>query len=515
MEVMTANEIMFESILTLDPLLEHNGFDNDIYFDPMEVFKTESTYIDNILNEAADTKKKNILSRLWDTVKKIVKWIGAKIVQMVKGIKRAIFGKKKSANQILKQMKINKHEVQFDKVDSDDPELGKKAAMAGYYSFIEGFYEDGVVINPAGLVSTNPEKASVKGKDINGGGTRANVVISLMLNPAPLDEYIEFFKQLTGEIQADQVTPADMKRIATRCAEFSGRPSIIEYIADGLGNTTKGEYKEIYVSIDQFMEFQRKVDEVCRVGEEFDNTYNALNVNLEGIDADTQAKYIKVMNELAWACVNLQGGLHVISNGLQGIYDIDPGYIGSIDKLETLAEFVSESLKSGMPNKYLVRNIYLVCDKKLKGNPNMDKPIMGFGRLTLIPEGDVIYKIAINRYGIRSNKNDFAVMKEVKGTPLMDKFAETTHTIGDYVINVMEKVKAGSSYEPSAAKASELGKEINAELEKNGVGFEIHDIKSDAFGMKNDKYVLLDYGYLHRRGFSAQTHNDNTSNNNQ
>jgi hypothetical protein len=174
-----------------------------------------------------------------------------------------------------------------------------------------------------------------------------------------------------------------------------------------------------------------------------------------------------------------------------------------------LADFVSESLKSGMPNKYLVRNIYLVCDKSIKGEPNMNKPIMGFGRLTLIPKGDIIYKVAINRYGIRSNKNDFAVMEEIKGTPLMDKFAETTHTVGDYIINVMEKVKAGSSHEPSPAEASRLGKEINDELAKMGIGFEIHDIKADAFGMKENRYVLLDYGYLHRRSAAAQTNENN------
>ena len=126
------------------------------------------------------------------------------------------------------------------------------------------------------------------------------------------------------------------------------------------------------------------------------------------------------------------------------------------------------------------------------------------------PEGDKIYKIAINRYGVRSNKNDFAVMNEVKGTPLMDKFAETTHTYGDYIINVMEKVKAGSSNEPSATEAVKLGNEINSELEKMGIGFKIHDIKSDAFGKKGNKFVLLDYGYLHRTSFNSQkTNKDN------
>ena len=129
---------------------------------------------------------------------------------------------------------------------------------------------------------------------------------------------------------------------------------------------------------------------------------------------------------------------------------------------------------------------------------------MGFGRLTLIPKGDIIYKVAINRYGVRSNKNDYRVMDAVKGKPIESMFAFTTKTYGDYTINVMEKVQAGKENEPTPTEANELGKKINQELEKDGVGFSIYDIKSDAFGKKNGKFVILDYGYLQRRSYNAQ-----------
>ena len=48
--------------------------------------------------------------------------------------------------------------------------------------------------------------------------------------------------------------------------------------------------------------------------------------------------------------------------------------------------------------------------------------------------------------------------------------------------------------------ASKLGHEINDALAKMGIGFEIHDIKSDAFGKKGDNYVLLDYFLVSHRG---------------
>lgn len=491
-------DLVIENHLTLNTL--NSSITEE--FDPYEYFKTENTYIEEVYNEASDTNKKNIIQKLWAMIKKAAVWIGKKIMHIIRGIKRMTVGNKLTPNQILGQIGVKRHKTVRDHVNVDDTNKAIDAANNAHLNLIEGFKEDGILINPSALVAMSVNEAPVKGKNINGGGSRADQVIELILNPSPIDEYINFFKELTSDLSKTPITSKDIDKVNKKCKEFSGRPSIASYTSDYLGNTTKKEYNHIYIHFSQLIEFQRKVDEMCEVGEAFDNVFNKLNVD-ESV-ASEKKDYMKIMNELSWAVVNLQGGLHAISNGLQGVYNIDPGYYESINDPEVLAQFVSESLKYGGPNKYLVRNIYNVCDPVLKGNPDLDKPIMGFGRLTLIPDGDIIYKVAINRYGIRSNKNDFAVMNVVKETPLMDKFAETTKTIGDYIINVMEKVKAGSANEPSAAEASRLGKEINNELDKMGINFEIHDIKSDAFGKKGDNYVLLDYGYLHRRGYDAQ-----------
>lgn len=496
-------DALLEQTFCLDPFA---SFKDVIFeeFDPESYFVTEDGYMDEIFNEAAGTKKKNIIQRLGSIIKKVIKWIIKKIGQIVGGIKKLIRGKTKTANQIAKEAGLKRHEIKRDAPDPNDPNTPGDAANSMYINFIEGITEDGILIKPSALIKIDPEKdVPIKGKKIHGAGVRASQVLDLILNPKIVDEYLSFFKQLVGEFDNKELTEKDFEKINELCKSFSGRPSKLAYVKDEVVPSVRSEHELVRITVKQLTDFQKKVDEMCEVCEKVDDCFTKLNVNFEDNSAKTERYYIDILNDLSWSCVNLQGGLHAISNGLAGIYHIDPGYYSCIETPEMLAKFVELSMKYGIPGKYFVNNIYRACHKKIKGNPNVNNPLMGFGRLTLIPQGDIIYKIAINEYGVRSNKNDFIVMKEVKGTPLMARFAETTKTY-NYFVNVMEKVKAGSAHEPGAIEAAKIGKEINDELEKAGVGFSIYDIKSDAFGQKDGKYVILDYGYLHRRKFESQ-----------
>lgn len=498
-------DMLLESTLSLDPFKSLNNFIFE-EFDPVEFFKCDG--FNDIIMEATDgATKKNIFSRLINMITKAGVWIKERIKNLVLGIKKLAAGRAKTSNQILKEVGVKKHAVKRDAADPNDPNTPIDAAESLYASFIEGFAEDGIMINIAALVATDVQKAPIKGKEIYAGGARASQVIGLILDPRPIDEYIDLFKRLTKEFGIKNVKAADIDRLNKLCEDFSGRPSVLDYAADAINQKVRKKYELVRISIDELLQFQIKVDEMCKLTEEFDNQFKALNVNLgdKGNAAGLIRKhYMDILNNLAWICVNLQGGLHAIANGMQGIYHVDPGYWNSINDPNQLAKFVEECMKTGMPGKYIVNNIYHICDESLKGNPNIEKPIMGFGRLTLIPKGDIIYKVAINRYGVRSNKNDYRVMDAVKGKPIESMFAFTTKTYGDYTINVMEKVQAGKENEPTPMEASELGKKINQELEKDGVGFSIYDIKADAFGKKNGKFVILDYGYLQRRSYNAQ-----------
>jgi hypothetical protein len=497
---------ILESSFSLNPFTDFDnmGFEE---FDPVEYFKTDNDFTESIMEAADGTTKKNVFQKLWSVIKKCVAWIKKKIINMANGIKKLVKGKAKPSNQILKEMGVEHHTPKTSVPGSNEPNAAVDAADSLFANFIEGFADDGMNINIAGLVAADVNEAPIKGKAIYAGGARASQVIELILDPRPIDEYIRIFKTMTDEMSKSDITAKEIDRLNNLCRDFAGRPSVLDYAGDAIKQRVRKKYEYVRVSIQDLLEFQMKVDDMCKLAEEFDNQFKALNLNLgdKGKNADLITKhYMDILNELAWVCVNLQGGLHAIANGMQGIYNIDPGYWESINDPNQLATFVEECMKTGMPGKYIVNNIYNVSDESLKGTPNVDKPIMGFGRLTLIPKGDIIYKIAINRYGVRSNKNDYRVMDAVRGKPIASMFAFTTKYYGDYTINVMEKVQAGKSNEPSAMEASKLGKKINDELQKENIGFTIYDIKADAFGKKDGRYVILDYGYLQRVTYKAQ-----------
>lgn len=489
-----------ESTFTLDPFAPFNGIVFEA-FDPEVFFETDPTFIDEIISEAAEVKKKNIFERLISIIKKALKWIGKTIRNVITGIRKLVNGKAKTVDQVAGAAGLKKHTILRTPVDPTDPDNPKKAADSVYMNFIEGITEDGILLKPSVLVKVDVDSVPIKGKAIHAGGARASQVLDLITNPKALDKYMEFFKKLTNELSLKNLTAADMDKIYRMCKSFAGRPTALDYVKGEVSGGVESRHEHMRITVNELIDMQKRVDEMSELCEKVDDCKRNLSINLGTNSKEVEEMYLDMLNKLSWACVNLQGGLHAISNGLKGIYQLDPGYWGCITDISMLSKFTAECIKTGIPAKYIVNNIYKACDKSIKGSPNVDKPLMGFGRLTLLPPGENVYKVAFNQYGIRSNKNDFTVMEAIGVTELRSKFAITSSSTKGNIVNVMEKVDANSK--PSLAEATKLGEEINEGLKKLNTGFSIYDIKPDAFGKKNGKYVILDYGYLHRTGFKG------------
>lgn len=533
-------DVILESKFSLDPF-ESIG---DIVFeswDPENLFYIEESFEEEVLMEAINTTKETFFAKVWEIIKKGAAFIRKIVTKMINGVKRLFGMKVKTGSKCAEDAGLTMRKQitipNAPDITAKQQQEMKDAVSSMISSMISDVQDDRITfICPGELVNMDPndKKIAVKGKEINGAWARVVRVLSLIQDPAPLELYKDFFRKLLGRGSA--VTESDIDRIYDICKEFSGRVSNLSYAKDGAaqwipklvnnlrkqdrlvntiipeqkgtGGAVKGPYKDVVITIQQLMDFQIAVDEMCELGEMFDNYVKALNVSLFDSKYKDNDKvryvnktYMDVLNEMAWACVELQGGLHAIANGMMGVYEVGPQYFNVVDNPKQLAAFIEEAIKTGMPGKYVVRNVYNICQPNIKGNPKLDEPIMGFGRLTLIPEGDIIYKVAINRYGIRSNKNDFIVLHAVKsiGDPQFEMlFADTITTYGEYTVNVVEKVHAGKKYEPSANKANELAERINLRFRREGVNIQIYDIKADAFGQRDGSYVILDYGYTQR-----------------
>lgn len=506
--------------------------------DPLKLFYVESEYFeDAILMEASGANSKNIFSKLHDILRKAKRAIGHIISKIFHGIKTLFSGgrKVKTGNAVAAAAGLPATNRSINVPPAADITEEQKntvhdmvASMVG--SMITDISDDRItVLCPGDLVSMDPKdpNINVKGKEINAAWARVKLVLRLILDPMPINQYNEFFEKITNIGSPETFSERDVDAMYYMCQDFVGRASISDYAKDaaaqklqnkgGFVGAGSASYDKLTITMDQLVDFQKKVDQMCVLGEKFDNYLEPLNVS-ENFRQNHKANavkksYMTILNDMAWACVELQGGLHAIANGLTAIYEVGAQYFDTVDNPKMLAAFIEEAIKTGMPGKYIVRNVYNICRANIKGNPKVDSPIMGFGRLTLIPEGDIIYKVAINRYGIRSNKNDFIVLDAVRkiGDPnFTAMFADTVTKYGDYAVNVVEKVQAGHKFEPNRITASNLANTINGRFKKEGINLKINDIKPDAFGQRGGKYVILDYGYILRTSVGGNIIPDRT-----
>lgn len=515
-------------------------------FDPVKLFDVnyEEAEIE-IMTEASDAKKGNVLNKLMNIIKKAIKFIGKCIMKVVNGVKKLFGGgkNKKTANQIAEAAGIpaSNRDIKIPNapdLTDDQKEYAKEMSKSMMASMIAECDDLSMtLLVPGELVAMDPDDQSiqVKGKSINAAWARAVQVIRLIQDPKPIDTYLDFFRRVTTG-STKEVGNRELERVYLLCQDFCGRSTAAEYVNDYKakaipkiinkirnnvgpitadkeipGGAVEGVYSKVRISMQSMIDLQKKVDLMGELCEEYDLYMKDLNLtdNFKGSNKAefVNKTYMDILNEMAWACVELQGGLHAIANGLTGLWECGMQYWDTVDNPKLLAAFVEEAITTGMPGKYVVRNIYRICKENVKGNPKLDNPIMGFGRLTLIPEGDIIYKVAINRYGIRSNKNDFIVLdavRKINDPKLSNMFADTVTKYGNYSVNVVEKVKAGSDYEPSTLKCSQLAGFINGRFRKAKVKLEIMDIKPDAFGQRDGHYVILDYGYIHRLTIRGQ-----------
>lgn len=480
-----------KDLVELDPYMDmkealFEEFDPTIYFH--DIIIDELSFNESVTDN---------LSNGWNEIKSMTN-------KMINGVKNLFHRKKKSINDIAAELKLPRNENnQIDELNIDD-----EAAKSVYNSFIESIKDNKIYINPYKLVYEGDSNAKIKGKKINAAGARAFMVISLMINTNILDEYINIFTRITNGNQNDAVTKSDIDQLVELCEKYMRRPTMGEYIDSTIKmifnkqSTMINGTQSIYIDIESLFDFQRKVNQLSILNENYDNYMTKLNIK-RSINSSNKDEYVRLLNDLSWICVNLQGGLNAISNGLSYVYRVSSEYYASIDDPETLGRFVDALIQTGIPSKYIVNNVYRVCKKSMIGDVNKDKPIMGFGRLTLIPpEGDIVYKVAINGYGVRSNKNDILIMDAIRSANnfyLNNSFAKVSQSYVNNTINSMQKVKAGRKYEPSIFEAKNLANTINRELEKNNIKLKIVDIKPDAFGVNEDgNFVMLDYGYVIR-----------------
>lgn len=253
------------------------------------------------------------------------------------------------------------------------------------------------------------------------------------------------------------------------------------------------------LSLRQISQCQSVIDECNELFTKYDqiittnmNAFNALLGN---------ANFIRAMNTYSTAISEASFGINQITYSLSKVYYVNPDKMGSCNNPELLSQMVEKMMKHGIPSKYIMLNIYLLADESLKGNGSYHDPIWGQTRVVLFPQKeDLIYKIAYNSSGYRSNRNEEYITKFFSGSSLAKHLAGVMWASNNrYIIGAERVVTSGAKVSAAALKLDHVLDEMKNYIHSHGGHFEIVDVHSANIGVrKNDpdnNLVITDYGF--------------------
>ena len=443
---------------------------------------TESTFdVDAFLiQESSEVKKKNIISKLWGIIKKILNVIKVKFKELTHAV-TSIFKTKKVNDKTLDQI------AQY-VLDISDKEPGGKHLRFRYDN------DKRITIN----YITNTIKKFIKEPEIAGHDKKDRpeqnaimLIFHIIKRPDLLDpviEMLESIKNNNGEITFDH------KRMK----------NAINNIWAGL---TLGF--RCTITLEEWTTLNNKIIKLNKAMEVVDNdTFTAITIH-DKDSSKVDSSFANMLNELVKITSLLQKGINCIGDGMRQIYDLDELYHNKINASnfkDKLPLFMKMCVESNIPSKYIYNAVHQICDKSINSsvkdpNVKLEKPtpLKGNGRFVMFPsdsslDGKII-KIAYNGLGSRGNRNEFEVWNRVKDIPEIAKELYHVYDIGDkdYYTILTDRAVPIDNYD----KCEEWNKNMKKMCIDNNVGFIIR-CNAGGFGKINDNVVCIDYGNVHR-----------------
>ena len=503
------------------------SFNLDIFAPPINLFEesiifTEGyDFINDALTEATTgTTKGNVLKRLWEFIKKIFKWMKDRLSKLISWVKKLFrSGVTTTVDEIADEVigssnaKSNEEILQF--VDhgtnnSTNNSISKKSITVNIPSneFSTMKMEPSVeVLISDILVSINKEKQGftinidrdkvldaqrsrqyqgiVPGKT-NGSFHVANIIAlckdkhlrDLLLRPSITLANI-------SNAPAGEDMTGELYKTGSQLQEFD---KAMEGLYIDLANTS--------VTIDELEALQSVVNDI------FDNLNKI--VDIDKITANTlldqrdKNAFITSINNLGNFSSNIQMGLNAFTNAIMSSFNISAKWLDTIKTKEKLSEFVDKMIKNNIGAKFIARNVYLACDKSLKGsNADLEHPIFGQSRLVLFPDSDknIVHKVALSKWGVNGNMNEKYISDTLlKADPRSNKLiAKTIEIIGSGSVTSSERVVP---VKPSQNEIAKTAEKLSNIIDNKKLNIAIGDLHDGNVGKRqNGQVVLMDYGW--------------------
>jgi hypothetical protein len=350
-----------------------------------ELYGPDTEIEDYIKEASSGLDSTNVFQRIIGTIVRIFKWIGKKIMQFVEWLKSVFGMDKKSADQILEEIK--------EKIGTIIPNLP-----------VKGSKKIRIPANPASSVKP-PDIIEVAGDAIliafNKG--KKSIKVSL-IKSTELQEAQERARRQSFELQigknglmnnkiipregvANQLIVGDYHWYDTitlilndtvvnslmKVVDFISKERNIDVRFEKILNKYYNEknklkpssfdemvaFNTIEVTLEQIQKFQMKITEI--------------NKKLEAVD-DPNTKFIftnndklKKFNNFAQEIFGFQMGINALTSTIAKSFQVSRRWLNTIKDIETLDTFIKKLIEGGIPSKFVANNCFLACDTNLKG----------------------------------------------------------------------------------------------------------------------------------------------------
>lgn len=251
------------------------------------------------------------------------------------------------------------------------------------------------------------------------------------------------------------------------------------------------------LTMNELTEFQKCVNEALI---DLDAMHSIEN-DLQTVSDET----IKELKKLIYDVHYLQYDMNGFTNMIQKVNLIDLKYMNSIKDRNVLSKFVSDLIRNGIPAKFVAYNSWLISSEDLRGSkPEYNIPA-GQSRCVFFPNDNKneILKIALNGFGITSNRNEVRFAKAVSGEPeLRQMTAMVTHAYTDDGVIAAERIvdKSGGKH-PTLKECKAMSNAYDNFTKKHPeLRLKIKDFHDENVMWSTDRncWVSIDYGFSNR-----------------
>lgn len=264
--------------------------------------------------------------------------------------------------------------------------------------------------------------------------------------------------------------------------------------SSGIPNNIK--LKEI--SMDQLLVMQKSIDETLLQFDsipELCDVLDKFNLDSHPILNDFIRKLIDLIDHLSTnVYFQIQRALNIMTISAENIWVPNQKYFGIVQTYDELDHLAAELVKQHIPQKGVMKTIWLCCAPNLRGDGTTFKPIWGQMRGVLIPPNqNYIYKVALSERSRIDLKSEARISDDLMERSAVNIIARVIKHTDNYGCNVMEKVNGIGEI---ADKDFEDVKDyVEQEIHGLSIQYNIEDLHRGNIGFTDKKAPGKTYTY--------------------